>query len=183
MATERWEIDSSHSGIHFSVRHLVIAKARGQFSRWSGALVVPDGDFGRASVEAVIDASSIDTGVPDRDAHLKSGDFFDVAQFPDLTFKASRVEAAKPGGELKLVGELTIKGITREVELQVEQLGELKDPWGNQRAAFSAKTAIDRKDFGLTWNQVLETGGLAVGERVNIEIELQAVRQANTKVA
>jgi len=183
MATERWEIDSSHSGIHFSVRHLVIAKVRGQFSRWSGALVVPDGDFGRASVEAVIDASSIDTGVPDRDAHLKSGDFFDVAQFPDLTFKASRVEAAKPGGELKLVGELTIKGITREVELQVEQLGELKDPWGNQRAAFSAKTAIDRKDFGLTWNQVLETGGLAVGERVNIEIELQAVRQANTKVA
>ena len=183
MATERWEIDSSHSGIHFSVRHLVIAKVRGQFSRWSGALVVPDGDFTRASVEAVIDASSIDTGVPDRDAHLKSADFFDVAQFPDLTFKASRVEAAKPGGELKLVGELTIKGITREVELQVEQLGELKDPWGNQRAAFSAKTAIDRKDFGLTWNQVLETGGLAVGERVTIEIELQAVRQAGTKVA
>jgi polyisoprenoid-binding protein YceI len=183
MATERWEIDSSHSGIHFSVRHLVIAKVRGQFSRWSGALVVPDGDFSRASVEAVIDASSIDTGVPDRDAHLKSGDFFDVAQFPDLTFKASRVEAANPGSELKLVGELTIKGITREVELQVEQLGELKDPWGNQRAAFSAKTAIDRKDFGLTWNQVLETGGLAVGERVNIEIELQAVRQAGTKVA
>ena len=183
MATERWEIDSSHSGIHFSVRHLVIAKVRGQFSRWSGAIVVPDGDFTRASVEAVIDASSIETGVPDRDAHLKSADFFDVAQFPDLTFKASRVEAAKPGGELKLVGELTIKGITREVELQVEQLGELKDPWGNQRAAFSAKTAIDRKDFGLTWNQVLETGGLAVGERVNIEIELQAVRQAGTKVA
>ena len=183
MATERWEIDSSHSGIHFSVRHLVIAKVRGQFSRWSGAIVVPDGDFSRASVEAVIDASSIDTGVPDRDTHLKSADFFDVAQFPDLTFRASRVEAAKAGGELKLVGELTIKGITREVELQVEQLGELKDPWGNQRAAFSAKTAIDRKDFGLTWNQVLETGGLAVGERVTIEIELQAVRQAGTKVA
>ena len=98
-----------------------------------------------------------------------------MAQFPELIFKATRVEAAKPGGELKLVGELTIKGITREVELEVEQLGELKDPWGNQRAAFSAKTAIDRKDFGLTWNQVLETGGLAVGERVNIEIELQAV--------
>ena len=96
MATERWEIDSSHSGIHFSVRHLVIAKVRGQFSRWSGALVVPDGDFTRASVEAVIDASSIDTGVADRDAHLKSADFFDVAQFPELTFTATRVEAASP---------------------------------------------------------------------------------------
>ncbi len=181
MATERWEIDSSHSGIHFSVRHLVIAKVRGQFSRWSGALVVPDGDFSRASVEAVIDASSIDTGVADRDTHLKSADFFDVAQFPEIAFKATRVEAAQD--DLKLVGELTMKGVTREVALEVEQLGELKDPWGNQRAAFSARTAIDRKDFGLAWNQVLETGGLAVGERVNIEIELQAVRQAGTKVA
>jgi polyisoprenoid-binding protein YceI len=183
MATERWEIDSSHSGIHFSVRHLVIAKVRGQFSRWSGALVVPDGDFTRASVEAMIDASSIDTGVPDRDAHLKSADFFDVAQFPELIFTATRIEAATPGDELKLVGQLTMKGISREVELQVEQLGELKDPWGNQRAACSAKAAIDRKDFGLAWNQVLETGGLAVGERVTIEIELQAVRQAGAKVA
>jgi polyisoprenoid-binding protein YceI len=181
MATERWEIDSSHSGIHFSVRHLVIAKVRGQFSRWSGALVVPDGDFSRASVEAVIDASSIDTGVADRDAHLKSADFFDVAQFPEITFRATRVDAAQD--DLKLVGELTMKGVTREVALEVEQLGELKDPWGNQRAAFSARTAIDRKDFGLAWNQVLETGGLAVGERVSIEIELQAVRQAGAKVA
>ena len=182
MATERWEIDSSHSGIHFSVRHLVIAKVRGQFSRWSGAVVVPDGNFARATVEAVIDPSSIDTGVADRDAHLKSADFFDVAQFPEVIFKASRVEAAS-GDDLHLVGELTIKGITREVALDVEQLGQLKDPWGNQRAAFSAKAVIDRKDFGLAWNQVLETGGLAVGERVNLEIEIEAVRQAGTKVA
>jgi polyisoprenoid-binding protein YceI len=182
MATERWEIDSSHSGIHFSVRHLVIAKVRGQFSRWTGALVVPDGDFSRASVEAVIDASSIDTGVADRDNHLRSADFFDVAQFPEITFRASRVEAKK-GDELQLIGTLTIKGTTREVSLDVERLGELKDPWGNQRAAFSAKTAIDRKDFGLTWNQVLETGGVAVGDRINIEIEIEAVRQAGVKVA
>jgi polyisoprenoid-binding protein YceI len=181
MATERWEIDSSHSGIHFSVRHLVIAKVRGQFSRWTGAVVVPDGDFTKASVEAVIDASSIETGVADRDAHLKSADFFDVAQFPEMVFKATRV--APEGDDLRVVGELTIRGITREVTLEVEQLGQVKDPWGNDRVAFSAKTAIDRKDFGLTWNQVLETGGLAVGDRINLEIEVEAVRQANTKVA
>jgi polyisoprenoid-binding protein YceI len=182
MATERWEIDSSHSGIHFSVRHLVIAKVRGQFSRWSGAVVVPDGDFAKATVEAVIDPSSIDTGVADRDTHLKSPDFFDVAQFPEVTFKASRVEPAS-GDDLRLVGQLTIKGITREFALNVERLGQVRDPWGNERVAFSATAAIDRKDFGLAWNQVLETGGLAVGERVNLEIEIEAVRQAGAKVA
>jgi polyisoprenoid-binding protein YceI len=181
MATERWEIDSSHSGIHFSVRHLVIAKVRGQFSRWTGAVIVPDGDFTKASVEAVIDASSIETGVADRDAHLKSADFFDVANFPEVVFKASRV--APKGDDLQLVGELTIKGITREVALEVEQLGTVKDPWGNERAAFSAKTVVDRKDFGLTWNQALETGGVMVGDKVTLEIEVEAVRQAATKVA
>ena len=182
MAIERWEIDASHSGIHFSVRHLVIAKVRGQFSRWSGALLVPDGDFARASVEAVIDASSIETGVADRDAHLKSPDFFDVAQYPEVTFTASRFEP-EGDSEGRLVGTLTIKGITRDVVLSVERHGQARDPWGNERAAFSAKTSIDRKDFGLTWNQALETGGLMVGERVDLEIEIEAVRQAATKVA
>lgn len=182
MATERWEIDASHSGIHFSVRHLVIAKVRGQFSRWSGALVVPDGDFTKATVEAVIDASSIDTGVADRDAHLKSPDFFDVAQFPEVTFTASRFEAQGTAGG-RLIGSLTIKGISKDVVLDVERHGQAKDPWGNERAAFSAKTSLDRKDFGLSWNQVLETGGVMVGEQVNLEIEIEAVRQAATKVA
>jgi polyisoprenoid-binding protein YceI len=181
MATVRWEIDSSHSGIHFSVRHLVIAKVRGQFSRWTGAVEVPDGDFTKASVEAVIDASSIETGVADRDTHLKSADFFDVAQFPEITFTAARV--TPKGDDLTVVGQLTIKGITREVALEVEPLGQVKDPWGNERAAFSATTAIDRKDFGLTWNQVLETGGVAVGDRVTLEIEVEAVRQTATRVA
>lgn len=182
MSTERWEIDSSHSGLHFSVRHLVIAKVRGQFSRWSGALAVPDGDFTKATLDVVIDASSIETGVADRDAHLKSPDFFDIAQYPEARFIASRFE---PDGEAggRLVGNLTIKGITREVVLDVERHGQAKDPWGNERAAFSAKTSIDRKDFGLTWNQALETGGLMVGERVDLEIEIEAVRQAATKVA
>jgi len=182
MATERWEIDSSHSGIHFSVRHLVIAKVRGQFTRWSGALLVPDGDFTRASVEAVIDASSIDTGVADRDAHLTSPDFFDTARFPEATFSASRFEPEGGAGG-RLIGTLTIKGVTREVILAVERLGQARDPWGNERAAFSAKTSIDRREFGLTWNQALETGGLMVGERVDLEIEIEAVRQAAARAA
>ncbi len=182
MNTERWEIDSSHSGVHFSVRHLVIAKVRGQFSRWSGTLVVPDGDFARASLEAVIDAASIDTGVKDRDAHLRSADFFDVEQYPELTFKSTRVEPAG-SDRLRVVGQLTIKGVTRDVPLDVEHHGLAKDPWGNERAAFTAKTSIDRRGFGLTWNQVLETGGVMVGERIDIEIDIEAVRQAATKVA
>ncbi|MGE0359793.1 MAG: YceI family protein [Vicinamibacterales bacterium] len=181
MATQRWEIDSSHSGIHFSVRHLVIAKVRGQFGRWSGAVVVPDGDFSQATVEATIDTSSIETGVADRDTHLKSADFFDVAQFPDATFKSSGIE--KRGDDYRLVGQLTLKGISREIALDVESLGTVKDPWGNQRAAFSARTTLDRKAFGLGWNQVLETGGVMVGDTVTLEIEVEAVRQAATRVA
>ena len=182
MATERWEIDSSHSGIHFAVRHLVIAKVRGQFTRWSGTVTVPDGDFGRASVNVVIDASSIDTGVADRDAHLKSPDFFDVATYPDITFAAERVEL-QGADRARLVGSATIKGVTREVAFDVERFGLVTDPWGNQRAAFTAGTSLDRRDFGLTWNQALETGGVVVGERVEIEIEVEAVRQDATAAA
>jgi polyisoprenoid-binding protein YceI len=182
MRTERWEIDSSHSSLHFSVRHLVIAKVRGSFERWSGTVHVPDGDFSKATVDVTIDASSISTGVADRDGHLKSPDFFDATQFPELRFVGERVEPHS-GNEIDVVGDLTIKGITREVVLRVEQNGQAKDPWGNLRAAFTAKAAIDRKDFGLTWNQVLETGGMVVGDRVEIEAEIQAVKQAEAQVA
>jgi polyisoprenoid-binding protein YceI len=182
MRTERWEIDSSHSSVHFSVRHLVIAKVRGSFARWSGTVQVPDGDFSKATVALTIDASSIDTGVADRDAHLKSADFFDVGQYPELRFVGRRVQP-RSGDDIDVVGDLTIKGITREVVLRVEQHGQAKDPWGNLRVAFSAKTSIDRKDFGLTWNQVLETGGVMVGDRVEIEAEIQAVKQVEAQVA
>ena len=182
MRTDRWEIDSSHSSVHFSVRHLVIAKVRGAFARWSGTVQVPDGDFAKATVAVTIDASSIDTGVADRDAHLKSADFFDVAQYPELRFVGRRVEP-RTEGEIDVIGDLTIKGTTREVTLHVEQHGQAKDPWGNVRAAFTAKTSIDRKDFGLTWNQVLETGGVVVGDRVEIEAEIQAVKQVEAQVA
>jgi len=182
MRTERWEIDSSHSSVHFSVRHLVIAKVRGVFARWSGSVNVPDGDFSKATVDVTIDASSIDTGVAQRDAHLKSADFFDVAEFPELRFAGKRVQP-RSGTEVQVVGDLTIRGITREVVLRVEQHGQAKDPWGNVRAAFTAKTSIDRKDFGLTWNQALETGGVMVGDRVEIEAEIEAVKQAEAQVA
>ena len=182
MATERWEIDSSHSSLHFSVRHLVIAKVRGSFARWSGTIQVPDGDFSKATVAVTIDASSIDTGVADRDAHLKSPDFFDAAQHAELRFVGKRVQP-RSGTEIDVVGDLTIKGITREVVLRVERHGQAKDPWGNVRAAFTAKTSIDRKDFGLTWNQVLETGGVMVGDRVEIEADIEAVKQVEAQVA
>jgi polyisoprenoid-binding protein YceI len=182
MGTDRWEIDSSHSSVHFSVRHLVIAKVRGSFTRWSGTIHAPSGDFSKATVAVTIDASSIDTGVADRDGHLKSPDFFDVAQYPELRFVGKRVEP-RSEGEIDVVGDLTIKGTTREVVLRVEPHGQTNDPWGNLRAAFTATTAIDRKEFGLTYNQVLETGGVMVGDRVEIEAEIEAVKQVEAQVA
>ena len=136
MASERWTVDPSHSGIHFAVRHLVIAKVRGQFTRWTGTIDTVQGTFDQPTVEVVIDAGSIETGVADRDAHLKSPDFLDAAQFPELRFTSTRfVPNGASGGQL--VGALTIKGTTREVVLEVERLGTAKDPWGNERAAFS----------------------------------------------
>jgi polyisoprenoid-binding protein YceI len=182
MALEKWEIDSSHSGIHFSVRHMVVAKVRGNFARWGGSVLAEDGDLARAQVRVVIDASSIDTGVAERDAHLRSPDFLDVAGFPELTFKSKRVD--KQSDELlRVSGDLTIRGVTREVMLDVEYAGRTKDPWGNERAGFTAKTALERSDFGLTWNQVLEAGGVMVGDRINIEIEIEAVKQSAEKAA
>jgi polyisoprenoid-binding protein YceI len=181
MALEKWEIDSSHSGIHFSVRHLVIAKVRGQFSRWSGTILLEGEDLAQASVNATIDATSIETGVPDRDTHLKSADFLDSVNHPEMTFKSRRVERPTDD-QLRVFGDLTIRAVTREVALDVEYAGRRKDPWGNERAGFAAKTSIDRKDFGLTWNQVLEAGGVMVGERIDIEIEVEAVKQPDSKV-
>lgn len=172
---ETWEIDTSHSGINFSVRHMVIAKVRGQFSKWRGTILAPEGDLDRATVEVVIDAASITTGVADRDAHLKSPDFFDVARYPELKFTGRRVERLGPE-RLKLTGDLTIRDVTREVTLEVEHTGRTKDPWGHERAGFEARISINRKEFGLAWSQALETGGLVVGDRVDIELEVEAVK-------
>jgi polyisoprenoid-binding protein YceI len=175
MATTPWNVDTTHSAIHFWVRHLVISKVHGRFAKWAGTVALDEGDLANSKVEVRIDAASIDTQVADRDAHLKSADFLDVAHHPELTFVSRRIERAGEG--YRVTGDLTIRGVTREVTLDAEFAGLAKDPWGNERAGFSAKASLDRRDYGLTWNAALETGGVLVGEKVEIAIELEAVKQ------
>jgi polyisoprenoid-binding protein YceI len=182
MAKHNWNIDAAHSGIHFSIRHMVVAKVRGRFAKFAGIVEIDDADLAQSTVEATIEAASIDTGVTQRDDHLRSPDFLDAAKFPELRFKSTRIE--ETGGErYRVTGELTIRDVTREVILDVEYGGRASDSWGNQRAGFFAKTAIDRKDFDLQWNQVLEAGGVLVGERVEIELEVEAVRAQASQAA
>jgi polyisoprenoid-binding protein YceI len=170
-----WNLDLAHTGIHFSVRHMVIAKVRGRFAKFGGKVQFDEEDLTRSTIDVRIEAASIDTGIADRDAHLRSADFFDVERFPELRYVGKRVEKLSEG-EYRLVGDLTIHGTTREVPLLVEFGGFAKDPWGNERVGFTARGTVDRKDFGLRWNQALESGGLLVGDRVDIDIELEAVR-------
>ena len=170
-----WSIDSAHSQVGFAVKHLMISTVRGRFGAVSGTVSFPEGDYKDARADVTIDAASIDTREEKRDAHLRSADFFDVEAFPSLTFKSRRVQAIK-GDAFQLVGDLTIKGITREVVLDVEVEGFQKDPWGNQKAGFSAATRINRKEFGLTWNQALETGGLLVGDEIKISLDMQLLQ-------
>lgn len=182
MSIERWEIDRLRSRVHFAVRHLVFSKTRGRFSRLSGTVVVPDGDFTRATVDVVIDAASIDTGVVRRDEHLRSADYLDVNRYPRIAFTARGV-VAEPDGHLRVVGALTIRSVTREVTLAVEPGASTRDSWGPERTRFSAVTAIDRREFGFTGNLALDSGGLVIGERIDIEIEVEAVRQPAVRAA
>ncbi len=168
--------------MNLTVRHMVISKVRGRFTRWSARLALDTADLSRSAVEVEIEAASIETGVADRDTHLRSPDFLDAQKYPALRYRSRRVEVLSPE-RLRVVGDLTIRDVTREVALDVEYGGQGKDPWGQQRVAFSATGSLNRKDFGLTWNQALETGGVLVADRVDLEIELEAVRQAATKVA
>ena len=182
MTTNNWNLDTVHSGINFTVRHMVVSKVRGRFAKFNGTVALDASDFTRSSVEATIDVSSIDTGTAQRDDHLRSADFFDVARFPEIRFLSTRIEKVS-GDRYRLTGELTIHGVTRSVALETEYGGRGKDPWGNERVGFTAKGAIDRKDFGLVWNQALETGGVLVSDRVDLELEVQGVRAAATKAA
>jgi polyisoprenoid-binding protein YceI len=182
MAATTWNIDTTHSSVTFSIRHLVIAKVRGHFKTFSGSLQLDEADLGKSSVSVEIDAASIDTHEAKRDEHLRSADFFDVAQFPKLSFVSKKLEL-EGKQVVRVVGDLTIHGVTKEVTLAVEDLGRAKDPWGNQRAAFAASTSINRKDFGLTWNQVLEAGGVMVADKVDISLDVQAVLAAATQAA
>ena len=172
-----WTIDRTHSAVGFAVRHMVMAKVRGRFTKWDGTIHIDEAAPERSTVQVEIAADSIDTGMADRDAHLRSADFFDVAAFPAITFESRRVERESEE-RFRVIGDLTIHGVTREVVLQAEDHGRGTDPWGGRRAGFSARTTIDRRDFGLKWNQLLEAGGVLVGEKVEIELEVQAVREA-----
>jgi polyisoprenoid-binding protein YceI len=170
-----WNIDAAHSQVEFAVRHMMISTVRGRFAGVKGTVVTDDSDPARAEVDVVIDVNSIDTREPQRDAHLKSADFFDAEKFPVLTFKGTRVTGAQ-GDQFKLVGDLTIHGVTREVTLDVTSEGRATDPWGGERAGYSAVTRINRREFGLTWNQALETGGLIVGDEIKISLDLELVK-------
>lgn len=167
-----YTIDPAHSTAGFTVRHLGLAKVRGVFSDLTGAITVAE-NIEDSSVEATIQAASIDTREPDRDTHLRSPDFLDVEQFPTMEFRSTAVRGS--GANWEVEGDLTIHGVTKPVILEVEFEGVAKDPWGNTRAGFSAETEITRDDFGLTWNQPLETGGWLVGKQVKIEISAETV--------
>ena len=172
-----WNIDPAHSNAQFSVRHLMISNVKGEFTKVSGQVLFDNDKPETLSAEATIDVSSINTREPDRDKHLKSPDFFDVANHPAITFKSKRAEKGPNG--LKVTGDLTIRGTTREVTLDVEgPTPPMKDPWGFTRVGASATTKINRKDFGLIWNQALETGGFVVGDEIKITVDVELVAQA-----
>lgn len=171
-----WNIDPAHSSAEFKVKHMMISHVKGNFSRITGLLVHDESDPTRSRVESTIDASSIETREPQRDAHLKSEDFLHVEKFPTLSFKSTDIQVVGDG-ELKVRGDLTIRGVTRKVTFAVEgPTPPAKDPWGNTRIAVSATTKINRKDFGLTWNAALETGGILVGDDVTITLDIEFVK-------
>jgi len=171
-----WSIDPAHSHVEFAVKHLMISTVKGRFAIVRGTVQTVDGDPSRSTVNIEIDVDSIDTREAQRDAHLKSPDFFDVEKFPTLTFTSTRISDVR-GEDFRLIGDLTIHGVTREVALDVTSEGRGKDPWGGERAGFSATGKIKRSEFGLTWNQVLETGGFVVGDDVKIHLDVELVKQ------
>jgi polyisoprenoid-binding protein YceI len=178
MSTSLYDIDPAHSGAHFSVRHMMISNVKGEFTKVSGTVAFNPDNPAESHVEATIDAASVRTRDEQRDAHLKSADFFDVATYPEIRFVSKSV-AAHGEGEYVVKGDLTIHGVTREVALQVEgPTPQVKDPWGNMRAGVAATAKINRKDFGLGWNVALETGGLLVGEQISITLEMELIHRA-----
>lgn len=175
-AVSTWNLDPVHSVAEFKVKHMMISNVKGQFTALKGTLHLDENDIANSTVEASIEAASINTREPQRDTHLKSPDFFDVEKFPTLSFKSSKVHK-NDGGELAVTGDLTIHGVTRSVTFAVEgPTPATKDPWGNQRRGLSATTKINRKDFGVSYNAALEAGGILVGEEVTITLDIQFVK-------
>jgi len=174
---QTWQIDPAHTQVEFIVKHMMFAKVRGGFNEFNGEIVQGEnGDLANGSFNAVIQTSSVDTGNSDRDNHLRSADFFDSENFATITFKSTGVERVADG-QLKVTGDLTIKDVTKTITLDVTETGTGVDPWGNMRIGIQAEGTINREEFGLTWNQALEAGGVLVGKDVTLSIEAQAVAQ------
>jgi len=170
-----YTLDPTHTRIGFVARHLMVTKVRGHFARFEGSITIaaePDA----STADVTIQTASVETGTPDRDSHLRSGDFFEAEKYPEMTFRNARVVSRK-GTDFMVVGDLTIKDVTREVALAVELNGVVRDPWGGIRLAVTASTEIDREDWGMTWNAALEAGGVVVSKKIRIEIESEAVLQ------
>jgi polyisoprenoid-binding protein YceI len=170
-----WTIDPAHSNVEFAVRHLMITTVKGRFTDVKGTVRLDDSDPSQSQAEIIISAASIDTREAQRDAHLRSADFFDADNFPTLTFRSTGIKNAS-GDRFTLVGDLTIRGVTQQIDLDVTAEGRGKDPWGGERAGFSATTKIKRSAFGLIWNLLLETGGVTVGDEVKIAIDVELVK-------
>ena len=180
-ASTTWQLDPAHTHVEFSVKHLMMARVKGRFAGVTGTVRLGS-DPAASTVDVVIDAASIDTREAKRDAHLRSADFLDAERFPAITFRGRDVRPAGPD-RFTIVGDLTIRDVTREVTLEVTDEGRVTDPWGGERAGFSATTEIDRRDFGLTWNQALEAGGVLVGNEVRISLEVELVKQEAAQAA
>lgn len=177
MSTKTWALDPTHSEVQFKIKHLMITNVTGSFDIFTVSAETENEDFTKAKVSFTADVNSISTNSEQRDGHLKSADFFDVAKYPQITFKATKAEPVDNDGSFDLYGDLTIHGVTKNVKLAVEFGGVVKDPYGNTKAGFTINGKINRKDFGLTWNAVTEAGGVVVGEDVRIMAEIQLIEQ------
>ena len=175
-ARTAWKLDPTHSLVEFSAKHLMITTVKGRIADVVGTIYTDEKDPRKSSVEATLKAASIDTRTDQRDQHLRSADFLNAEVYPEITFRSTRIEGDKEN--FKLTGELTIRDVTKPVTLEVQFEGTIKDPWGGERVGFSGTGKIDRRDFGLTWNQALETGGVVVGNEIKINLEVQAVKVA-----
>lgn len=175
MTKTKWALDPAHSSVDFSVRHMMIANVKGSFNKFEAAIDADPADLTSANIEFSIDTASVDTRNTDRDAHLVSGDFFDVENHPNMTFVSTTIEKTDEG-EYNLTGNLTLRGVTKQETFAVTYEGQGKDPWGNEKVGFSAAGTINRSDYGLVWNAALETGGVLVGDKVKINLQLQAAK-------
>jgi polyisoprenoid-binding protein YceI len=180
VGTTTWVLDPTHTLVEFSAKHMMITTVKGRFAEVSGTITVDERNPDNSRVEVEIGTASIDTRVEQRDEHLRSADFLDVENHPEITFRSTRVEGAhaEAGDRFRVIGDLTIRGTTREVVLDATFAGTGQDPWGGERASFSAEAKLDRRDFGLTWNQALEAGGVLVSNQIKLSLEVQAVKQA-----